>query len=462
MKILFLAHRIPYPPNKGDKIRSFNEIKYLSNSHEIDLVCLADNSADVQFQKDLKKYCRKVFVHCLHSAWAKIKGTVYLASGKAISVGYFYLRKVQQTVDRRLEQTDYDAIICFSSPMAEYVFRSKGFWSRKVQGTGYKVQGQKKRIFANLGPCTLHRKPVLVMDFCDVDSDKWAQYGTLTSFPKSFIYTLENHRLAKYEKKIAEHFDHSVFVSQKEAEIFLNLNPHLTNISVIPNGVDYNYFAPQERHKAQSSGQKKISRKTMRLQPNIKSEIRNPKSEISPMPHAPCPMLLFTGAMDYYANVDGVKWFCDNIYPEIQINFPNTEFHIVGSNPNANVKALQNNNGVKVTGFVENTRLFYEKAYICVIPLRMARGIQNKVLEAMSMEKAVITTSQAIQGITAVNGEHLVVADEPKEFAQSVVTLLKDKDRRFTLGKNARRFVKTNYNWQTNMEKLEELLNTSS
>jgi glycosyltransferase involved in cell wall biosynthesis len=173
-------------------------------------------------------------------------------------------------------------------------------------------------------------------------------------------------------------------------------------------------------------------------------------------------MLLFTGAMDYYANVDGVKWFCDNIYPEIQINFPNTEFHIVGSNPNANVKALQNNNGVKVTGFVENTRLFYEKAYICVIPLRMARGIQNKVLEAMSMEKAVITTSQAIQGITAVNGEHLVVADEPKEFAQSVVTLLKDKDRRFTLGKNARRFVKTNYNWQTNMEKLEELLNTSS
>jgi sugar transferase (PEP-CTERM/EpsH1 system associated) len=385
----------------------------------------------------------------------------YLASGKSISVGYFYLKKVQQTVDQRLEQTDYDAIICFSSPMAEYIFRTPSLRHRFANHQSYiskpflpnpkslpaiaSAQARRTGEIRNWEPArkvgVRRTNPKLVMDFCDVDSDKWAQYATLTSFPKSFIYTLENHRLARYEKKIAEHFDHSIFVSQKEAEILSNQNPHLTNITVIPNGVDYKYFAPQKRHTAQGARYKDSSSNALNLEPC-----------------ALCPKLMFAGAMDYYANVDGVTWFCEEIFPGIKASLPEAQFYIVGSNPCQEIRNLGNGDGIRVTGFVEDIRPFYEKADICVIPLRLARGIQNKVLEAMSMEKAAITTSQAIQGITAVDGEHLAVADEPKDFAQAVVTLHKDTNRRRTLEKNARRFVKTNYNWQTNMKKLEKLI----
>jgi glycosyltransferase involved in cell wall biosynthesis len=274
------------------------------------------------------------------------------------------------------------------------------------------------------------------------------------------------------------------------------LNPLLTNISVIPNGVDYEYFAPQKRLKVQGSGHKEIPRKTMRLRPNAKSEIRNPKSELSPMPHvypvkflprgmpqpillgasgdhftgAPClpremgdqfhcgPMLLFTGALDYHANVDGLTWFCEEILPGIKTNIPEVQFYIVGSNPCQKVRNLANGNGVNVTGFVEDIRPFYQLADLCVIPLRLARGIQNKVLEAMSMEKSVVTTNTAIQGISALNGEHLIVANTPEDFSKAILTLLNDEDRRRKLGIKAREFVKANYNWQRNITKLEELI----
>jgi sugar transferase (PEP-CTERM/EpsH1 system associated) len=455
MKILYLAHRIPYPPNKGDKIRSFNEIKYLSKSHEVDLICLADETSDVRFQEDLKKHCRKVFVLPYNTTLSKLKGLVHLVAGRTISVGYFYWKQAQKIVDQWLADTEYDAIICFSSSTAEYLFRTPSlrhrFSNRESQNRKLLIRNPKSEIPARHRPPEADsgeaggRNPKLLMDFCDVDSDKWAQYAELTSFPKSLVYRIENRRLASYERRVGEQFDHSVFVSQKEAEIFLNRNPHITNVTVIPNGVDYNYFAPQKRRKAQGSRLKEAFYKALH-----------------PEPYTLHPVLLFTGAMDYQANVDGVSWFCAEIFPGIKATLPKAQFYIVGSNPNHFIRKLDNGDGIRVTGFVEDIRPFYAKADICVIPLRMARGIQNKVLEAMSMEKAVVATPQAIQGITAVNGKHIVVVDQPNEFAQEVVSLLNDTNRRFTMGRNARRFVKDNYNWQANMNKLEQLLITRS
>jgi sugar transferase (PEP-CTERM/EpsH1 system associated) len=409
MTILYIAHRIPYPPNKGDKIRSFNEIKHLSSSHKVDLVCLADNIDDLKFKNDLEKYCRRVFVQHFKISQAKLRGFINLIRGKAISVGYFYMKKIQQVIDRWLSDTVYDAIICFSSPMAEYLFRSP-FLSHCFSK------------FAQ--PAT--RNPKLIMDFCDLDSDKWLQYSQRSKFPLNLIYRIENKRLLKYEKKINKSFDNSVFVSQQEADLFYRLFPEVKNISVIGNGVDYEYFSPEFR-------------------------------TLNPDPRT----LMFTGAMDYWANVDGVLWFCEKIFPMIRAGYPKVQFYIVGSNPNPEIQKLGSNKCINVTGFVEDIRPYYNNADICVIPLRIARGVQNKILEAMSMGKAVVTTSTAVQSIKATSGEHLLVEDNSDKFAEAVSMLLENHTLRNYLGTNARQFIKSNYNWQKNMKKFEELVKTN-
>jgi len=420
MNILYIAHRIPYPPNKGDKIRSFNEIKHLSSSHNVDLVCLADNIDDLKFKSDLEKYCRRVFVQHFKISQAKLRGFINLIKGKTISVGYFYRKKVQHVIDQWLSDTAYDAIICFSSPMAEYLFRLP-FLSQCFS----KFPQPETR---NPKPAT--RNPQLIMDFCDVDSEKWLQYSQRSKFPLNLIYWIENKRLLEYEKKTNKSFDNSVFVSQQEADFFYRLFPEAKNISVIGNGVDHEYFS-------------QLATRTPKL------VTRNPQPET----------LLFTGAMDYWANVDGVLWFCEKILPIVKDRYPKVQFYIVGSNPNPEIKKLgHNNKSINITGFVEDIRPYYNNADICVIPLRIARGIQNKVLEAMSMGKAVVTTSTAVQSIKATSGEHLLVEDNSDKFAEAVSMLLKNHTLRNYLGTNARRFVKSNYNWQGNMKKFDELM----
>ena len=427
LKILYIAHRIPYPPNKGDKIRSFNEIKHLSPSHNVDLVCLADNIDDLKFKSDLEKYCRRVFVQHFKISQAKLRGSINLIRGKAISVGYFYIKKIQQVIDQWLSDTVYDAIICFSSPMAEYLFRSP-FLSHCFSKFAQLATRNSQPATRNSCPAT--RTPQLIMDFCDVDSEKWLQYSQRSKFPLNLIYRIENKRLLKYEKKINESFDNSVFVSQQEADLFYRLFPEAKRVSVIENGVDYEYFSPPATRHPQLA-------------------TRNPQPET----------LMFTGAMDYWANVDGVLWFCEKILPIVKDRCPKVQFYIVGSNPNTEIQKLgHNNKSINITGFVEDIRPYYNNADICVIPLRIARGIQNKVLEAMSMGKAVVTTSTAVQSIRATPGVHLLVEDNSDKFAEAVSMLLENHTLRINLGTNARQFVKSNYNWQKNMKKFDELM----
>ncbi len=416
MKILYIAHRIPYPPNKGDKIRSFNEVKYLSKQHDIDLICLADNPDDLRFKENLEKYCRRVFVQPFDTKLAKLRGLIRLLSGGSISAGYFYLKAVQRVVNQWLSDTNYDAVICFSSPMAEYLFHSK------------------QLLTSHFSLLT-----VLIMDFCDLDSDKWRQYSTQSAFPLNLIYRMEYKRLLEYEKKINAAFDHSVFVSRQEADLFYQLNPKAKNVSVIANGVDSEYFSPSD------------------LTPRPPS-LKGQGEQNSPLRFGEgagerSGLLMFAGAMDYHANVDGVQWFCKTIFPAIQAVHSDAQFYIVGSNPAPKVRELEELQGVTVTGFVEDIRPYYHAAQICVIPLRLARGVQNKVLEAMSVGKAVVTTSAAIRGIRPVSDNCLMVADTPEEFREKVLILLENADLRKSLGKNAREFVKCHYDWQTNMKK---------
>jgi len=264
------------------------------------------------------------------------------------------------------------------------------------------------------------------MDFVDVDSDKWAQYARYASFPKSWIYKLESKRLSKYERKVAEYFQHSIFVTDSEVKIFKNKNPHIKNVTAIPNGVDLDYFSPKYgQHPAPSNQQ---------------------------------PVLVFTGAMDYFANIDGVVWFTKEILPLIKKEIPEIRFYIVGSNPTKEVLLLSSNNGVTVTGYVTDTREYLGKATVVVVPLRIARGIQNKILEAMAMGIPVVATPQAFEGIEAQPGRDLIFGENPEKIAEGVIKLTREAFLRKSLGDNARRVIENNYCWTKNLERLDRIL----
>ena len=297
--------------------------------------------------------------------------------------------------------------------MAEYVFKSKTYKNNPDS-----------------------RSTRLIMDFVDVDSDKWIQYSMNERWPLGLVYKLEGKRLADYEKQIANSFDHSIFVSNNEAAVFKSFCLQSNNIAAIPNGVDVEYFSPEV-----PVGSLFIDQESNKINPDKKSSI-----------------LLFTGAMDYNANVDGVMWFCEKIFPAIRSRFHDVLFYIAGSNPDQKVLNLKNIEGVHVTGFVDDIRPYYKTADICVVPLRMARGIQNKVLEAMAMGRPVVATSRAIQGIKPDNGKQVIVADSPDGFAFNVVNLLKEKKKREEIGKNNLTWVKKNYRWPTHMNRLEQLI----
>lgn len=401
MKILFIAHRIPYPPNKGDKIRSFNEIKYLSKKHEIHLACLVDENRDLQYVEELKKYCCTVDAVLINKRWAKIKSLFALFPLIPLSVSCFFSKKLKRIIDHKLSTVNFDIIFCFSSAMAQYV----------------------------MGVKDIPR----VMDFVDVDSEKWKQYSDHKSFPMSWIYRMEGKSLSNYEAKIAEDFNYSVFVSQKEVEVFNRLVPRVKNISAITNGIDTDYFNPLY------NGNNGFEHST--------------SGEISQKP-----IIIFTGVMDYFANVEGVKWFVKEVFPIVKGEIPDVKFYIVGTNPTQEIKNLGKDRNIIVTGFVEDVRKYLAMATVSVAPLRIARGIQNKVLEAMAMGVPVVGTSQVLEGIDPGHDCDLSEENHPEKFAENVVQIIRKESLRETMSRKLMSMVKNKFNWNVNMKQLENIL----
>lgn len=389
MKILFITHRIPYPPNKGDKIRSFNILKYLSQNHSISLFCLATSREDKKHLKELEKYCKSIDVALISPFKAKLKSCVDVFSLKPLTLSYFYSRKLQKCINQRLQHNEFDVIYVFSSCMAQYVT---------------KVEGIKK-----------------ILDFVDIDSDKWAQYAKYARFPLSSVYRLESQRLRKYELEITQKFDCCIVVSEAEKKVFQSNLQISANIFAIPNGVDFDYFKRRSRENEDHT-------------------------------------LAFTGAMDYFANVDGVLNFCSFILPLIKREIPEVKFYIVGNNPSYEIKKLAKDKNIFVTGFVEDIRPYLEKAAVCVVPLRIARGIQNKILEAMAMGVPVVATPQAAEGIEAKAGRDLFIENKPQRFAKKVIKIIRDRKLQEELSIKGRRFVEKEHSWQNNLVRLEDIL----
>lgn len=401
-KMLYLSHRIPFPPDKGDKIRSYNQLAYFSNSFQVFLGTTLRDDAEYAYVGQLRRYCTEIFAPAAPFRANLAKG--FLGS-LPFSVYYFYSPQLQHFVDACLNQQDIDVIFCYSSVMAEYVFRSKAYGRIQIG------------------------KIKLIIDFVDLDSDKWKQYASYSLFPLKNLFYQEYKRLSSYELKILDIFDKIVFAAEREVKVLEKSYNISDKISIVPNGVDFSFFNSEPKRMRNESDCKRSGY-----------------------------ILLFTGVMDYYANIDGVYWFCEEVLPIIKRAFPGIIFKIVGKNPTRKIKKLGQIKDVLVTGYVSDIRKYYWESDICVMPLRIARGIQNKVLEAMSTGNAVVATSNASDGIQCQHNRDIIVVDSSTDFANAVISLLEDDTKRKDLGKQATKSIQKNYSWGTHLQSLTRVL----
>lgn len=392
--LLFLVHRIPYPPNKGDKIRSYHLLKRLAKHYQVHLGTYIDDPADWQYVDKVNAICAQTHYVGLTQWLAKIKSLSGLLTGQALSLPYYNNQSMQTWIDQTINQYQIKKVLIFSSVMAQFINDS------------HDVE--------------------MIVDFVDVDSDKWRQYANKKSGLAKWIYQRESEYLLEYERVIAAKAKASLFVSDQEALLFKRLAPEAdSKITHINNGVDTDYFSPEH--------------------------------ELASPCHADETALVFTGAMDYWANVDAVVWFATEVFPSILNNYPTAKFYIVGSRPSKEVQALAKLNNIVVTGSVDDVRPYIAHAKLVVAPLRIARGIQNKVLEAMAMGKYVAATSAAMEGIVGEEPIDVSINDAADAMANQIVEWLKLNPQAPASLTN-RNFVQLKFSWKQNLSQLLELL----
>ena len=394
--LLLLIHRIPYPPNKGDKIRSYHLLKHLAQHYRVHLATFVDDPDDWQHVPTVQAMCTSSHFGKLAPLAGRVRSLGGLVAGRSLSFDYYRNGAMQDWVDQQMQANGIKRVLVFSSPMAQYAEKYP----------------QARR----------------VVDFCDVDSDKWRQYAEKKPWPMSWLYRHEANALLAYERHVAKTCDASLFVSAPEADLFRKLAPESdARIGYFNNGVDTDFFSPEREYPSPYQDGERA--------------------------------LVFTGAMDYWPNIDAVQWFASEVFPKLIAANPKLRFYIVGARPAPAVLALGQQNGVVVTGTVPDVRPYIHHGEIAVAPLRIARGIQNKVLEAMAMGRPVVVSPQALEGIEAQPGTDLVLADGAEQHIQVLSSLLAQPDAR--LGAAARATVQTHYSWPSKLARIEERLECS-
>lgn len=392
-EIIFLAHRVPWPPDRGDKIRSFHILQKLKSIAPVHVGAFADDTRDMDCAEAERAGLASLHVE-LRDKPQWHAGVEALARNKPISLTAFGSQTMQHWVKKRLASGRVSHIFVFSGQMAQYV------------------------------PADFDGR--LVMDFVDVDSAKFESYAGGSGGFMHWIHAREGRKLAAFEAEVAEKADASLFVSEAEAALFRQRSG-ADNIFAVGNGIDTLFYDPAANFK--------------KLHPVF-----------------PDPLIVFTGQMDYRPNIEAVADFARHAMPIIRAAHPDTSFAIVGRNPTEEVSNLSALPGVQVTGAVDDVRTWLAGADVVVAPLRIARGIQNKVLEAMAMAKPVIVSTAAAEGIDAEDNTHFRVAASVADEAQIVIDLINNAEDRLRLGSAARAHVMAHYGWAGQLAALDGIM----
>jgi len=391
--LLLLVHRIPYPPNKGDKLRSYRILRHLAERYRVFLATFVDHPDDWAHLPTVEAWCEAVCARPITPRKSRLASLRGLLSGEALTLPYYRDRTMARWVGEVARQHGIRHAVVFSGAMAQY-----------IEGL------------------PLVRR---VVDFCDVDSEKWRQYAPTKPWPLNWLYAREGRLLHAFERRTAAANQASLFVTHAEAELFRRRSPEAArSIEVMENGVDAAFFAPEA-------------------------------SLPRPYP-AGGQVLVFTGAMDYWPNVDGVCWFAREMLPRLMQTLPGASLWIVGMNPTAEVRALAKAGAVVVTGTVPDVRPYLAHADVVVAPLRIARGIQNKVLEAMAMGRPVVAHPACLAGLSARVGEEVLAAADPEEFIHALGVAL--SPRGAAIGAAARARVLERYVWTRQLRVLDRAL----
>jgi sugar transferase (PEP-CTERM/EpsH1 system associated) len=390
MNILFICHRIPFPPNRGGKIRPFNMIRHLAQSHSVVVATLAHSTQELaEGLAGLEDYGTELIAEVVPKSIRWRQCCTALLTRTPSSTAYFWSSRLQQRIQQSAGRTAFDVVWVHCAFVARYAFSLHGrFW---------------------------------VLDYGDLDSGKWLDYSRHRKFPLGAGYALEARKLRAYETKLATCFDHCTVTSQGELEEFHSLCVPVS-CTVIPNGVDLDYF--QQFPEAKRSS----------------------------------PVIVFLGRMDYYPNVDGILNFAGEIFPLIQKQVPGVQLRIIGSNPVRQVRALEKSPSITVTGHVPDVRPHLADAAVSVVPLRLGRGTQNKMLEAMAMAVPVVASPAAAKGVQAVAERDFLLGRTPQEFASQTVRLLQDPAFQRSLASAGRRQIETAHSWAVSMKIVDQII----
>ena len=388
MNILYVCHRFPFPPKRGGKIRPFNMIRHLQQNHRVTVCSLARSAAEGEEG-------RGIAPHCTHFEMAQVSNPVQalrmvarLPLTTPSSMGFFWSPELKQKIDALLAREKFDLIFVHCSSVAQYV---------------EDVQGIPK-----------------ILDFGDMDSQKWLEYVHYKPFPLSLGYALEGRKMERAEKRLARKFDLCTATTRAEWQ---TLEDSQTGAATdwFPNGVDADFFKPDgEGYDADT--------------------------------------LSFIGRMDYYPNQEAMFRFCAEVWPRLREKRAQMKLLIVGADPIPAVKKLGELPGVTVTGSVPDVRPFVLRSAAMVAPLKIARGTQNKILEAMAMGVPVVSSRTAAGGVDAVAGEHLLVADTADEYVAAILRICDDAGERARLAEQGRARMLSHHAWPESMRRLDAII----
>jgi sugar transferase (PEP-CTERM/EpsH1 system associated) len=385
--VLYLTHRVPFPPDKGDRIRNYHLLRQMAACGRVWLGCLADEPVPPETMAELNRLCERVAVVPVGRAGRWVRAGWRLATGGSLSEGLFASPGLRRVIRRWTIETRFRAAVASASSLAPYLRRDG-----------------------------LEAVPA-VLDLMDVDSQKWLDFAAASRPPKRWLYRLEARRMRKLEASLPTWARAVAVVSRAEADVYDSF-AGAGAATVATNGVDLDYFKPADV----------------------------PTDEAC----------VFVGAMDYLPNIDGAVWFAREVWPIIRQRFPGAEFRIVGRNPAPAVRALASLPSVSVSGSVPDVRPFVARAGVVVAPLRLARGVQNKVLEALAMAKSVVAAPPALAALGTVPGTDVLAATTPAEFAEAVCDVFANPERRRELGAAGRRYVEAHHHWDRCLQPLLE------
>jgi sugar transferase (PEP-CTERM/EpsH1 system associated) len=394
-----LVHRVPYPPNRGDRIRSYHLLKHLAVEYDVHLATLCDEPVSADTVTALGRLCRRVEIAPVIGPVRWARAAWSLARGKTATEGLFRSPPLAGIVRKWASQTQFDAALVFCSSMLQYVEIPELDSVRTV------------------------------VDLVDVDSQKWFDYADHAAGLKRQLFQLEGRRLRKLEQRAAERAAAVTLVSEAEAGLLRRVCPNDKTVA-IPNGVDLDYFRPEN----------------------------DGPQPWTPLTDADRTNLVFVGALDYRANIDGITWFVSEIWPLLRREMPQLTLGLVGRNPAPAVQKLAAVAGIRVFGTVPDVRPYISAADLVIAPLRIARGIQNKVLEAMAMGKPVVCSPAALEGIDATPDHDALVAATATGWVSAVGRLRGETTTRERISQHGRELVLGKYSWEATLAALNGIL----